>query len=636
MATSLSDDKDADTLKSHLLREPNPATGMNPKAILSGYYGPRGERLKYTVHEGALRLPQAALDLMSEHLHNFKSKYQLPAVDAVIRPSQSDRGMLVTELTVEVDATTNASITVARNRCFVEPALQQQQLILDEQRIRGGGEEDGIKHEPLDDAPKIISTDGDNVAMNIDDAPTAVAPIADSVVRKIDDAPAPVAPVDDSVAMQIDEAPAPVATVSDNTVIKVEPSSTNKPVPARLVSTVSSVATGVETVTVSTYSSTMPAFAPHHAVDTATTVQPTIVQIPTTITSSTTPTTDSSPPEITGTIMPLANKPAPQWEQNFIPGPNDEMQTEIKTPPPSWYNPTTISDLERSMLPEWFDSSATHRTPDTYLDTREHIRAMSTKVGNRFITQTLVRRTIAGDAGSLHRLHAFLTAWSLINEDAINDSTPTVPGMREEPVKSKRSFVWNDRWRDELTEAVVDEANSKRQKTIDWNAVADRVGNGAKAYDCEIEFLTLPLEARATAYQTERAITPDLTSSNGSKTATEMQAWLEHLVCNSKPNVVAAATTAAIKASPADLVDAQRGALTALVIKKATERACKEETYLIRALEEIQEQRLQKLENRFALMDDIECILEAERVALELERRDLYTARCRHWFGAGN
>jgi len=24
--------------------------------------------------------------------------------------------------------------------------------------------------------------------------------------------------------------------------------------------------------------------------------------------------------------------------------------------------------------------------------------------------------------------------------------------------------------------------------------------------------------------------------------------------------------------------------------------------------------------------------LEAERVALELERRDLYTARCRHWF----
>ena len=34
-----------------------------------------------------------------------------------------------------------------------------------------------------------------------------------------------------------------------------------------------------------------------------------------------------------------------------------------------------------------------------------------------------------------------------------------------------------------------------------------------------------------------------------------------------------------------------------------------------------------------AMMDDVEGILEAERVALEMERRDLYTARCRHWFG---
>jgi SWI/SNF related-matrix-associated actin-dependent regulator of chromatin subfamily C len=44
-------------------------------------------------------------------------------------------------------------------------------------------------------------------------------------------------------------------------------------------------------------------------------------------------------------------------------------------------------------------------------------------------------------------------------------------------------------------------------------------------------------------------------------------------------------------------------------------------------------QRMEKLENRMALLDDIEGIIEAEKVALELERRDLYTARCRHWFG---
>jgi SWI/SNF related-matrix-associated actin-dependent regulator of chromatin subfamily C len=42
---------------------------------------------------------------------------------------------------------------------------------------------------------------------------------------------------------------------------------------------------------------------------------------------------------------------------------------------------------------------------------------------------------------------------------------------------------------------------------------------------------------------------------------------------------------------------------------------------------------MKKLENRMAMMDDVEGMLEAEKTALELERRDLYTARCKHWFG---
>ena len=46
--------------------------------------------------------------------------------------------------------------------------------------------------------------------------------------------------------------------------------------------------------------------------------------------------------------------------------------------------------------------------------------------------------------------------------------------------------------------------------------------------------------------------------------------------------------------------------------------------------------QIQRLENRVALLDDVEALLEAERVSLELERRDMYTARCRHWFGDGS
>ena len=50
-------------------------------------------------------------------------------------------------------------------------------------------------------------------------------------------------------------------------------------------------------------------------------------------------------------------------------------------------------------------------------------------------------------------------------------------------------------------------------------------------------------------------------------------------------------------------------------------------------LSQLVNKRMEKLENRMAMIDDIEGILDAEKVALELERRDLYTARCRHWYG---
>ena len=43
-----------------------------------------------------------------------------------------------------------------------------------------------------------------------------------------------------------------------------------------------------------------------------------------------------------------------------------------------------------------------------------------------------------------------------------------------------------------------------------------------------------------------------------------------------------------------------------------------------------------KLENKLSLLEDVEGILDAERIAIELERRDLYTTRCHHWFAGGS
>jgi hypothetical protein len=310
------------------------------------------------------------------------------------------------------------------------------------------------------------------------------------------------------------------------------------------------------------------------------------------------------------------------------------------------------------MLPEWFDGSAPHRTPQSYRETREQIMVMSDRLGNRHVTATLVRRSIVGDAGSLIRLHNFLNNWGFINEDAINDTTPTGSGLRQEGsalVPDKKRTVWDEHRRDELMEAVVEQANrNKRPKLateeipvddtfipIDWDAVAERVGHGTSSVDCEREFLSMPIQdSTKSDAPGERSITPDINSSdhhNASSEAASLASLREsifrEIVEKSKPEVLRAVTDAALKATNNDLTDAQRVAIAGLVAGQAAERARSEEDALARILSELVDHRMQKIENRMALMDDLEGILEAERVCLELERRDLYTARCRHWFG---
>jgi SWI/SNF related-matrix-associated actin-dependent regulator of chromatin subfamily C len=145
----------------------------------------------------------------------------------------------------------------------------------------------------------------------------------------------------------------------------------------------------------------------------------------------------------------------------------------------------------------------------------------------------------------------------------------------------------------------------------------------------------------------ERAITPDVSSQAGAasaKPAPSMeesgqsleklrQKIFQELVDESHPEVISKVTEAAIAATDGQLQKAQKAAMVGLVASRALEHARSQEDAVSSALSELVNQRMQKLENRMALMDDIEGMLEAERVTLELERRDLYTARCRHWFG---
>jgi SWI/SNF related-matrix-associated actin-dependent regulator of chromatin subfamily C len=336
--------------------------------------------------------------------------------------------------------------------------------------------------------------------------------------------------------------------------------------------------------------------------------------------------------------------------------------TDQLTPRPAWYRRDGVADVERSMLPEWFNSSASHRTPASYMEAREKIISMSDSIANRNVTNSMVRRYVVGDSGSLHRLRQFLVNFGLINEDGINDSAPTPAVLRDNKPTAPKTF--DDKLKGNLLDAVVEQ--SKKRKfdevstsepafiPIDWDEVAMQVGHGATSVDCEQNFLTLELDgvAAASSSSAERPITPDGASDaakpipattesgtgDGKADTKDMhnhirKEIIRNLIETSHGDVVKKVLKASFEATGGDLKRAQSASLLGLSAAKAVEESRKEEAALSSVLSQIVNQRMKKLENRMALLDDIEGIMEAEKVALELERRDLYTARCRHWFG---
>jgi len=335
----------------------------------------------------------------------------------------------------------------------------------------------------------------------------------------------------------------------------------------------------------------------------------------------------------------LHSKPAPQWEQHK-PGPNDETLTpSSQLPPrPEWYKKGVISNIERTMLPEWFDGSSSHRTAETYIETREKIIKMSEVLSNRNVTNAMIRRSIVGDAGSLQRLRSFLVNWGIINRDAINDSAPTTASLRP---NLKRSAKITGELRESLILAVIEQTAKKRKLmlspsstttslSLNWDEIAQQVGFGVSAENCRENFMTATLGNEPTNAM-GGAVDASIHSDSNPRDSEEK--LIQNIVQNSNPEVLKKMLNTAIEATNFNPGEAQAASLLGLHVTQAVENARGHEIELGLRLSKLLDARMQKLENRMAMLDDVEGILEAEKVALEMERRDLYTARCRHWFG---
>lgn len=640
-----------------------PADGMNPTNLLTGLYGARGERVRHLVHEGALRLPTEALDLIGPTDAATSSRiFQLPGLDSVVRMSADPKvtSMRVTEITGKLVPSTEPEQpptfrTFATNKTVVTGSGPE--------RLRGGGDDND--EEIKAPAPTAAPTE---IAERTAATVTSSEPVAthSSVVATVDKAPSVGVPEQTSTAPSI---PAetildsqPVLSLSLETSAPSLKRDASLPVSSEISGTPAPVA--LEPIMATSLSVAPPTKADERILtktEKSETVPPASVSAPDPVTKTSSATevkpVQSTPEgranketskseETVPDVVALSKTPAPQWEQH-IPGPSDEMQVDpaSKTPKPDWYDAARASEIEKSVLVEWFDQSASHRTEESYVQAREGILKIAAGIGNRYVSATMVRRSVPGDAGSLLRLHAFLTSYAFINEDSMNDSAPTPVTLQQEVDKR---HLWNDELKRALLDNVVEQSR-KRPKLLssdtnenglvfDWNAVAAAIGNGMDATECERQFLSLPMDDLTST--TERPITPEPSLEGtplSAKGNGELRAQvLQDIVDNSDPDVLRAATQAVFAATEdptANLAALQNTTVASLLAGQALAQCRKEEANVANLLAGVVDLRMQKLENRLTLLDDLEGLLEAERVALELERRDLYTARCRHWFG---
>lgn len=81
----------------------------------------------------------------------------------------------------------------------------------------------------------------------------------------------------------------------------------------------------------------------------------------------------------------------------------------------TWFDMTTIHDIERKAMAEFFNSRNRSKTPVVYKDYRDFMINTYRLNPAEYLTVTACRRNLAGDVCAIMRVHAFLEQWGLIN-----------------------------------------------------------------------------------------------------------------------------------------------------------------------------------------------------------------------------
>ncbi|KAI8367152.1 SWIRM domain-containing protein [Choanephora cucurbitarum] len=94
----------------------------------------------------------------------------------------------------------------------------------------------------------------------------------------------------------------------------------------------------------------------------------------------------------------------------------------------SWFNMSTIHNIERVSLPEFFTNTNQSKTAHIYQDYRDFMINTYRLNPKEYLAVTACRRNLAGDVCAIMRVHAFLEQWGLINYECDPSTWPSTVG----------------------------------------------------------------------------------------------------------------------------------------------------------------------------------------------------------------
>ena len=94
----------------------------------------------------------------------------------------------------------------------------------------------------------------------------------------------------------------------------------------------------------------------------------------------------------------------------------------------AWFSISTINDIEKTQLPEFFNSKNKSKSPQIYMQYRNFMVNTYRLNPHEYLTVTACRRNLCGDVCAIIRVHQVLEQWGLINYQVDVESKPSLVG----------------------------------------------------------------------------------------------------------------------------------------------------------------------------------------------------------------